>query len=104
MSEIQISNDTIEKVKAFKQLIDVILAIELEDTSDYVELICQIGMEKMLYDVFPEKEEDLLRKTMVQMFNENPNFVADFVSRRIQEGEEIQLEREMWNKYIKDKE
>ena len=38
MSEIQISNDTIEKVKAFKQLIDVILAIELEDTSDYVPI------------------------------------------------------------------
>jgi len=77
---------------------------KLEDTSDYFELICQIGIERMLGDIFPELKDDLLRKTIVQMFNENPNFVADFVSRRIQEGAEIKLEREMWDKYIKDKE
>ena len=101
MPEIQITNETLEKVSAFKPLIDVILEEELEDISDYFELICQIGVERMLQDIFPEPRDDLLRKTMVQMFNENPNFIANFIARKIKEGAKIQLEKEMWEKYVK---
>jgi hypothetical protein len=56
------------------------------------ELVISVGLDHMLREVLP-KEETLLN-TMTQMFNQNPEFVCQFVADAIKKGgEEEQRER-----------
>ena len=93
MVKIEISDETIEKVNAFKKLIDYILEDELTDISAYIEMILIPGIDRMFQDILPDNEEILLG-TMARMFNKNPEFVCDFIIQTLKEGELILAEKE----------
>lgn len=92
MGKIEISEESIKKINAFKKLINYILGHELPNESAYIEMILVIGLDRMLQDLLPK--EEMLLKTMVQMFKENPEFVCDFILQRLTEGELVLAERE----------
>ncbi len=103
MGKIEISEEAIKKVNGFKKLINHVLELELPNESDYIEMILIIGLDKMLQDLLPK--EEMLLKTMVKMFNECPEFVCDFILRRLKEGEfvlsdEAEETRKIWASYI----
>ena len=103
MPKIQISKETIRKIRAFKNVIDHLLGEEFQNESAYVELILYIGLEKMLQDPLPK--EEMLLKTMVAMFQENPEFVSEFIVDTLKRGELIQKEKgeelkKMWRKLV----
>lgn len=108
MPEIDISEDLLKRVRAFKKVIDVLIEDTKLDIPDCVNLIIRVGIEKMLRDVIPEAytEEgvELLRVSIVEMFKEDPDFVADFVVKMMKRGtgreEEVEEERERWMEYI----
>lgn len=101
MPKVIISKETLERLRAFKRIVDYILEENLEKESDYVELVLSLGMDKMFEDIIPKDEKGLLVKTMVAMFKENPEFVADFVVNTLERGEQIQKEEEIYKKHIK---
>jgi hypothetical protein len=103
MPEIEISEDTYSKLKAFKRVIDVILGEKLSKESDYAELVISIGLDRMLQDPLPK--EDMLLKTMVAMFGRNPEFVCDFVAEMLEKGGEVEKEKtkevgDAWKMYL----
>ena len=103
MPQVKMSKETLDKLRAFEKIIDYVLEEKLEKESDYVELVLSLGMDKMFEDLIPKDEQDLLRKTIVAMFNENPEFVANFVIKTLKRGEQIQKEEELYKKHIKKK-
>lgn len=100
MSKVMISKETLERLRAFKKIIDYILEDKLEREEDYVELVLSLGMDKMFEDLLP-KDEECLQKTMIAMFNENPEFVVDFFVNTLKRGEQIQKEEALYKKHIK---
>lgn len=101
MPKVDVSKDTLKRLRAFKKLIDYIIEEKLEKEADYVELVLSIGMDKMFEAVVPKDDRELLPKTMIAMFKENPEFVVDFVVRTLKKGEEIQREKELYKKHVK---
>ena len=106
MVAIEISEKTLKRVRAFRKVIDVFIQtkLEFETESGYVEVILFVGTIRMLQDVFP-KEEMLLKTMMVSMFEQNPEFVSNFIAEKIKEGSLITKEKEQeiannWRKYI----
>lgn len=103
MPQIEISEEMINKVRAFKKVIDAVLGKKLPRESHYIELVIDIGLERMLLDITPKEEPH--QKTMIAMFKDNPGYVADFVARMIEGGEIIKKEeeskaKESWSVYI----
>jgi len=105
LPEISISDETYKKLKAFIKVIDAVLEEKLSDkVDDYAEFILSVGMEKMLQDPLPK--EEMLLKTMVAMFDKNPEFVSDFVAETLKRGAETRREKEIeeikesWTRYI----
>ena len=103
MPKVEVSNETTKKIRAFKKVIDEILEEELKNESDYVELVLTIGLDKMVQDCLP-KEETLL-KTMVDIFNKNPEFVSKHMVETLARGALIQKDEEdkikkKWSSYI----
>jgi len=103
MVRVNISEELLRKVRAFKKVIDTVLGEELPSEEAYIELILTIGLEKMLQDPLPK--EEMLLKTMVAMFEENPEFVSDFISKTLRKGELIEKKREdelrkIWQRYV----
>ena len=105
MPSIQLHDKTIQKVRAFGKIIQVILGESqtTEDDSGRVELIVSIGLDRMLQDVLP-KDEPVLQKTMTHMFALNPEFVCDFVADRIRQGGEQEQDKRaetktLWRMY-----
>lgn len=94
MPTIELSNEAVKKIVAFGKVIDVILSSE--DTpktdSERTELVVSVGLDHMLRDVLP-KEETLLN-TMVQMFNQEPDFVSGFVADAIRKGGEAEQRKQ----------
>ena len=100
---IELSENIMRKLRAFRKVIDVVIGEQLESESAYVELVLYIGLERMLLDVLPN--EEMLQKTMIAMFRENPEFVSDFVARMLKRGEIIRSEEaraieKKWRHYI----
>ncbi|MFQ6051405.1 MAG: hypothetical protein ACE5K4_06890 [Candidatus Hydrothermarchaeota archaeon] len=102
MPEVEISDEIYKRVESFKKIIDTVLGEEFESVEEYVELILEIGMERMLQDVLPE--EEMLQKTMTVMLRDNPDYLTDFVARTLKEGALIRKKeeeiKERWEKYI----
>ena len=105
LPSIQLHDKTIQKIRAFGKIIQVILGESQtpEDDSGRVELIVSIGLDRMLQDVLP-KEEPILQKTMTQMFALNPEFICDFVADRIRQGGEEEQDKQaetkkLWRMY-----
>jgi len=103
MPQVRISKDTMFKVRAFRKVIDAVIGEGPKEDSDYVEIIVQIGLERMLQDILP-KEEPIGLKTMTAMFNRDPQFVSDFVAERIAEGgrakENADKTKGDWGSYV----
>ena len=60
-----------------------------------------IGINRMLCDPLPDDE--LLMRTLVEMFKENPEFVASFIAKKLREGkelEELERARSAWGMMI----
>ena len=100
MPKVMVSKEILERLRAFEKMIDYVLEEKLEEESDYVELVLSLGMDKMFEDLIPKDEQDLLRKTIVAMFNENPEFVVNFVIKTLKRGKQIQKEEELYKKHI----
>jgi hypothetical protein len=103
MPEVEVSSETIRRIRAFKRVIDVILHEELASESDYIDLILTTGLHGMLQDTLPK--EEILFKTMVEMFDKNPEFVSDFIAETLARGAFIQKEegdeiRKKWSGYV----
>jgi len=81
---IEISQDIIKKIDAFIEVIDIVIKEKSKEISDYVNVILYIGLQRMIIDLFPENE--LLQKSMLLMFEENPIFVSKFIAERIKDG------------------
>ena len=91
MAAIELSKETVRKLRAFGKVMDVILGSKnvAKTESERAELVVSIGLERMLQDVLPK--EEMLMKTMAQMFDRNPEFVCEFVSDMVRKnGEEKQ--------------
>ncbi len=84
MVAIEISEESYRRLIALKKIVDAVLGDTFRDNLEYVEFVLLAGIEKMLVDPLPDDE--LLRKTIVAMFRENPEFVADFIARTIKSG------------------
>jgi hypothetical protein len=98
-----ISKEVLQKLRAFEKIIDYVIKEKLEKESDYVELVLSVGMDKMLEDLIPKDEQGLLQKTMVAMFNENAEFVVNFVVNTLKRGEQIQKEEEIYKKHVPER-
>lgn len=103
MPRIMISKEVLQKLRAFEKIIDYVIEEKLEKESDYVELVLSVGMDKMLEDLIPKDEQGLLQKTMVAMFNENAEFVVNFVVNTLKRGEQIQKEEEIYKKHVPER-
>lgn len=105
MSSFQLSTHAVDKLKAFRKIIEVILESENipQNDTELLELVVSVGLDHMLRDVLPK--EEILLSTMTQMFNRNPDFVCDYVAERIKAGGEeetkkVTLEaRKLWGLY-----
>lgn len=86
MLTIELSEEAGRKLKAFGKIMEVILGQQdvPKTESDRAEPVIPIGLEHMLQDVLPR--EDMLLRTMAQMFDRNPEFVCEFVSNAIKQG------------------
>lgn len=106
MPKIEISDEVYRRLRAFVKVIDAVLEEKLSDRIDeYAELVLSIGLERMLQDPLPK--EEMLLKTMVEMFKENPEFVSNFIAeklkagkRMLEEEEKIKKAKESWKQYI----
>jgi len=104
--KIEISDEVYRRLRAFVKVIDAVLEEKLSDRIDeYAELVLSIGLERMLQDPLPK--EEMLLKTMVEMFKENPEFVSNFIAeklkagkRMLEEEEKIKKAKESWKQYI----
>ena len=101
MPKVMISKEILERLRAFKKIINLTLEDKLEKEEDYVELVLSLGMDKMFEDLLPEDEERLLQNTIIAMFKENPEFVVNFVVNTLKRGEQIQKEEAIYKKHIK---
>ena len=92
MPTVEISEETYERIKHFKKIVDVVLEGEMESIDDYAELILSNGMKKMITDVIPDDE--ILRDTMLAMFDDNPEYLCSFVAKILKEGEREDIEKQ----------
>ena len=81
---VSIDKEIYEQVTHFKKIIDAVIGEEMKGMDDYINLVLKIGMQRMLSDVLPENEA--LQSTMVAMFQDNPGYICDFISRKIKES------------------
>jgi len=101
--KIMISKEVLQKLRAFEKIINYVIEEKLEKESDYVELVLSVGMDKMLEDLIPKDEQGLLQKTMVAMFNQNAEFVVNFVVNTLKKGEQIRKEEEIYKKHVPER-
>lgn len=104
MPKITVSKENLRRLRAFEKIIDYVIEEKLQKESDYIDLVLSVGMDKMFEDIIPKDEQGLLQKTIVAMFNENPEFVADFVVNTLKRGEQIQKEEEIYKRHIQREE
>jgi len=100
MPKVMISRELLERLRAFQKVVDYVLEEKLENESAYVELVLSLGMDKMFEDLLPKDEQGLLQKTIIAMFQENPEFVTNFVVNTLKRGAEVQKEKEIFKKHI----
>jgi len=88
MPDIEISDDTWNKLKEFKKVVKAILADDsMDEDEDYVELVLSLGLEKMIKDLLPN-EESILKKDIVNMFNEKPSYISKHILENFERGKE----------------
>jgi len=107
MPLVELSEETLRKLRAFKKVVEAVLGPDSPETdSELAELVILLGLDRMLRDVLPTGDvERIFHQTMVEMFKQNPEFVSDFVASVLKQGEQIREERakharERWRMYI----
>lgn len=118
MPTVEISKETMKKLRAFTRVVNCTIERELESESKYAELVLDIGMERMLQDIIPpgtsaieefwakgNSHAKVLRDSVVLMFRENPEFVSKFVVDTLKRGEMVRKEEAKkakadWRSYI----
>lgn len=80
---IELSEETMKKITAFKKVIEEAINEEWEEISEYVELILRIGIHRMINDVFQGNEP--LQETMVSLFEEDPVFISKYLIKIIRD-------------------
>ena len=107
MPSIELSEETLRRLRAFKRIVKVVLGRDAPETeSELAELVILLGLDRMLRDVLPTGDvEDIFHQTMVEMFRQNPEFVSSFVASILERGERIREEqmrnaRRRWGMYI----
>jgi len=63
------------------------------DWNIYVSLLLWRGIRSVIEDLTPANEE-ILRKTLIQMHQQNPKFVSRFIVETLKKGEEIERREE----------
>ncbi len=104
MPSVEVTEVCFRKLKAFKMIADVVLKEELRDELSYTELVMTIGLETMLRDVLPTSE-GFMPDIFIAMFEENPEFVSDFIAGMLKKGELVRARKEkelgeLWSRYI----
>jgi len=103
MKKIEIFDETLRKVNAFKGFIDYFLGEKLPSESTYIEMILTIGINQMFQDPLPD--EEIFLKTIVDLFNKNPEFIVEHIIETIERGALIKEEEakeilKKWKTYI----
>lgn len=103
MKKIEISDEILRKVNAFKEFIDYFLGEKLPSDSAYIEMILTVGLNEMLQDPLPD--EEIFSKTMVDLFNKNPEFIVEHIIETMERGALIRKEEakeivKNWKTYI----
>ena len=80
---IELSEEIMKKVTAFKKVIDVALKEEWDEISQYVAFILHIGIHRMIEDVFLEEESS--QEIMVSLFEEDPDLISKYIIKRIRD-------------------
>ena len=91
-----------KKIELFQKVVETVIG-QISSESYYLELMLTIALERMLQDILPE--EEMLLKTMVTMFNDNPEYVSSFLAETLKRGALINKEKEeqirqTWSQYI----
>ena len=91
-----VDEEIYRQVGHFKKVIDAMVGDELDSMDDYINFILKIGMQKMLIDVLPDDEA--LQMTMVAMFEDNPEYLCEFVSKVLKDGnnEKVEGKKSEW--------
>ncbi len=91
MVSVDISEEAYEAVKHFSKVIAQVIGEELGNVDEYADFIIKVGIKKMLMDVIPDDE--LLQATLWTMFQDNPEYLCDFLARTLEEGEKINAKK-----------
>lgn len=81
---IELSEETMKKLHALKNIIDSFADKKMKGISQYAEIILDIGINSILNNLF--RENELLQDTMKAMFERNPDFVGKFIADMIKIG------------------
>ncbi len=95
--KLEISEELEKRIKTLKIVIDSTLGESLENDKDYIELILVFGIDSILENLLP-KDEKLLKKLILAMFKEDPEFISNFVAKIMDVGKE---ERSMLTEKMK---
>lgn len=102
MPDIEIYDETWNKLKEFKKVVKSILGDDsIDKDEDYVELVLNMGLEKMIRDLLPN-DESILKKDIVNMFNENPKYISEHILDNFERGkvpEEAEQVKKEWSHY-----
>ena len=85
-----VDEEIYRQVGHFKKVINAMIGDELDSMDEYINFILKIGMQKMLMDVLPDDEA--LQLTMVAMFEDNPEYLCEFVSKVLKDGKNEKVE------------
>ncbi len=91
MVNVDISEEAYEAIKHFSKVIAAVIGEDLGKVDDYADFIIKVGINKMLMDVLPDDE--LLRATMWAMFQDNPEYLCNFIAKTLQKGEELNAKK-----------
>lgn len=102
LPKVEIDDGTWKRLQEFKKVVEAIL----EDNSvanddDYAILVLSLGLEKMLRDILPG-EEPTLTKDIVNMFNENPEYMSKHILDNLHRGKvakSVDKIKEKWYPY-----
>lgn len=102
MPDVEIFNNTWDKLKEFKKVVEAILEDDsIKINEDYIDLVLSLGLEKMISDLLPN-DEPTLTKDIVSMFNENPTYISQHILanyNRGKESEQTKQVKENWSFY-----
>lgn len=96
MPQVEIEEETHQKLSAFEKVVEKIMGKPLPK-QQYFSLVVRQGLLAMLFHVV-SRDGPILETTFEKMFDENPEFVSEFIANKLEPGEEIKKIKEEWEK------